>query len=82
MLTVSTDVVCVCVCVCVYVCVCVCVCVCARARARVRMHACSEHYTCVAGVCLWKKAGRAREGENVRVRSTHTFLLRFILLLF
>ena len=28
-------------------------------------------------VCLWKKPGRAREGENVRVRYIHIFLLRF-----
>ena len=30
-----------------------------------------------AGVCLWKKPGRARGEENVRVRSMHRFLLRF-----
>ena len=47
--------------------------------ACVRACVCAEHDTCVAGVCLWKKPGRARGGENVRVRHIHLFLLRFIL---
>ena len=35
---------------------------------------CSEHDTCVCGgVCLWKKPGRARGGENVRVRYIHIY---------
>ena len=77
----------VCVRVCVRACVraCVCVCVCARARARARACGCTRvlNITHVfAGVCLWKKPGRARGGENVRVRYIHRFLLRFILFYF
>ena len=47
------------------------------------MYACSEHDICVAGVCLWKKPGPARWGENVS--EIYTFLsvtFYFILLLF
>ena len=52
------------------------VCVHACARACV----CAEHDTCVSGVCLWKKPGWARGGENVRARYIHLFLLCFIIL--
>ena len=60
---------------CVRACVRVCVCVCVRARVLNMTHV-------SAGVCLWEKPGRARGGENVRVRYIHIFLLHFILLLF
>ena len=53
-------------------CVCVCVCVCVRACVRVCVYARACGCTRVlnithvfAGVCLWKKPGRARGGENV-----------------
>ena len=42
---------------------CVCVCICAHACT----HVLNVTYVC-AGVCLWKKPGRARGGENVKVR--------------
>ena len=81
--------VCLFICCCCFVCVCVCVCACVRecvrvcvracVRARVRMHACLNITHVFAGVCLWKKPGRARGRENVRVRFIHIFLLRFIL---
>ena len=53
---------------------------CACVHAHVRVCVCAEHDTCVSGVCLWKKPGWARGGENVRVRYIHLFLLRFIIL--
>ena len=74
--------VCMCVCVCVRACVCVCVCMCVCVCARARACECTRvlNITHVfAGVCLWKKPGRAIGGENVRVRYIHIFLLRFIL---
>ena len=52
------------------------VCVCVRARARVdaRMFWMLHVF---AGVRLWKKPGRARGGENVRVRYIYFFYVLF-----
>ena len=70
---------CVRVCVCVRACVHACVCVCARACGCTRVLNITHVF---AGVCLWKKPGRARGGENVRVRYIHIyFTFYFILLL-
>ena len=61
-------------------CVSVCVCVCAYVRVCAHADACVFWTLHVfAGVCLWKKLGRVRGGENVRVRYIHIFLLHFIL---
>ena len=69
-------------CACVRACVRVYVCVCARARSCVRVCGCTRDLNIThvfAGACLWKKPEQARGGENVRVKSMHIFLLRFIL---